>query len=329
MLAYGPRLVVLLPVLPLALGALVVRRQALLPLAAAAAIAVGPIMGGRVSLATLGRGLPAAPPPGAIRVLTFNARGGTALAFQLGDALRELQPDIALFQECDRILWDSLRTQPGLHVTRHRSLCTASRWPIGGTDTMPRLAFAQMAQLGAGGDGLVARHQLDTPGGPLYVVNLHLETARKGLRGFMGTDGFIPDGLEVPSSAESADEAAAREGRLARGERAMVREAESERAARWATGDDQSIPLIVAGDFNIPVESAIYRRHWSPYRNAFDETGTGLGWSKREGALLRIRIDHILVTRRSGLRPIGAVVGPDLGSDHLPILADIAWPGTR
>jgi len=84
------------------------------------------------------------------------------------------------------------------------------------------------------------------------------------------------------------------------------------------------VPVIIAGDFNMTVESAIYRECWSSYRNAFTMTGFGYGWTERaeiSGVPLAVRIDHILTD--TGLIPKMCQVGPDIGSDHLPVIADV------
>ena len=44
----------------------------------------------------------------------------------------------------------------------------------------------------------------------------------------------------------------------------------------------------------MPVESSLYRRYWRGLTNAFDSKGVGFGFSKHEGTLLRLRIDHVL-----------------------------------
>ena len=85
-------------------------------------------------------------------------------------------------------------------------------------------------------------------------------------------------------------------------------------------------PKVIVGDFNMPVESTIYRKFWSGYRNTFSERGTGYGWTERasvRGIPVRFRIDHILMDK--GLKPMICKTGPDVGSDHLPVIADIAF----
>jgi endonuclease/exonuclease/phosphatase (EEP) superfamily protein YafD len=82
--------------------------------------------------------------------------------------------------------------------------------------------------------------------------------------------------------------------------------------------------VVVAGDFNMPTDSAIYRACWSSLSNAFSKAGLGFGyteWPTVAGWRFGIRIDHILTG--PGWRPQRCWVGPDVGSDHLPLLADI------
>ena len=83
-------------------------------------------------------------------------------------------------------------------------------------------------------------------------------------------------------------------------------------------------PLLVAGDFNMPEESAIYRRHWSGLNNAFSCAGYGFGTSK-ETRWHGIRIDHVLLG--PGWSCLHTQVGPHLGGDHRPMVADLAWSG--
>jgi endonuclease/exonuclease/phosphatase (EEP) superfamily protein YafD len=85
----------------------------------------------------------------------------------------------------------------------------------------------------------------------------------------------------------------------------------------------QREPLIVAGDFNLTP--------WSEYfSDALEQSGLqdaalgfGLGRSwPAQFAPLGIRIDHCLVSRQWQSRRVD--VGPPLGSDHLPVMADLS-----
>jgi endonuclease/exonuclease/phosphatase family metal-dependent hydrolase len=97
-----------------------------------------------------------------------------------------------------------------------------------------------------------------------------------------------------------------------------LRDRESAAARDWIGGPD--VADIVAGDFNLPVESAIYRRHWGDFTNAFWHAGWGLGRTKHT-RLIGVRIDHILLGDRLHARRTW--VGPALGSDHRPVIAEL------
>ena len=71
----------------------------------------------------------------------------------------------------------------------------------------------------------------------------------------------------------------------------------------------------------MPVESRIYRANWSSLRNAFSEAGQGWGTTKQT-SWFGTRIDHILYS--SAWRCRKAWVGPAMGSDHRPLIADLA-----
>jgi endonuclease/exonuclease/phosphatase (EEP) superfamily protein YafD len=139
---------------------------------------------------------------------------------------------------------------------------------------------------------------LKTPGGIIRVGVVHLETPRDALDQF-------PDLSAIPTL-----------GNVTRQNMAQ-RERESRVAREWIFRGDV-YPTIVAGDFNLPIESAIYRRHWSDLRNAFSRSGVGLGYTKRT-RLWGIRIDHILTTDHFVTDRV--YLGQDVGSDHRPLLA--------
>jgi vancomycin resistance protein VanJ len=83
-------------------------------------------------------------------------------------------------------------------------------------------------------------------------------------------------------------------------------------------------PKLLAGDFNTPPESAIYRGLWEPYTDAFTAAGWGWGYTFY-GGRTTVRIDHIFAGR--GWHCVHCWVGPDIGSPHRPVLADLVWTG--
>jgi endonuclease/exonuclease/phosphatase (EEP) superfamily protein YafD len=86
-----------------------------------------------------------------------------------------------------------------------------------------------------------------------------------------------------------------------------------------------SAPKIVIGDLNVTM--------WSPYYQSFIETSGLVNAREGFGLLpswpsdswpLRIPIDHCLVS--SDVRVINLRTGPNIGSDHLPLIAELAIP---
>ena len=329
-IAYGPRFVALWPFAVLVPASLLFLRRAMWLLALSALIVVGPIMGFRVSVGTLGETMTAVPAPGTLRILTFNTQSGNALSYDLAIMLKEAAPDVFTFQECGDKLWAVIEAQKEWFSKRYGSLCTGSRWEIEATDVMPRADLARISGLGFGGTGLVLRAFIKSPHGRLAVVNLHLETARKGLEDLLGPEGFVPDDNPFNRDTNNLNGASESDpSRISKAERfrrnALIRDTESERASRWAVSGIGNTPVLIAGDFNLPVESTIFQTHWGHFVDAFESRGNGLGWSKHEGRWLRMRIDHVL-TVNGGLEPLVVNVVPDYRSDHRPVVADYAWP---
>jgi len=90
-----------------------------------------------------------------------------------------------------------------------------------------------------------------------------------------------------------------------------------------ALGKAQRGPLLVAGDFNLTP--------WSEYfGDALEQSGlhdaaVGFGLARSwpaQFAPLGIRIDHCLLSRHWSAR--STTIGPELGSDHLPLVADVS-----
>ena len=80
-------------------------------------------------------------------------------------------------------------------------------------------------------------------------------------------------------------------------------------------------PVLLAGDFNTPGESGIYREYWDDFCNAFSASGWGFGYSYYYGLRCQVRVDHIL--GGSGWQSRRCWIGPDVGSPHRLVLADL------
>jgi vancomycin resistance protein VanJ len=141
------------------------------------------------------------------------------------------------------------------------------------------------AALGAPGGG--RRYTLDTPLGGLTVVNHPQPTVR--LRDL----GPLRDAIAVRARA-------------------------SRTARAWA--GDPSESLVVVGDFNTPPAGRIYAADWGAFGNAFSDAGVGWGATKQT-SWFGTRIDHVLYGPPWRCR--AAWVGPAMGSDHRPLVADL------
>jgi endonuclease/exonuclease/phosphatase family metal-dependent hydrolase len=289
-LAFGPRWVLALPLPLVVLAAVGVRRWRLLVPAFVAAAALFVAVDFRVPF-----GRTAAGPGGGLVVMTLNADSGRSSSERLRRVLAEKNVDIATVQECelDPAEWAS----GPWHLHSFMGLCLVTRFPLRDFQMRDREDLRAFRANGA-----AVRYVLDTPDGPLVVVSLHLSTVRDGLDELVDHHLAGRHGLEANT---------------------QMRDRESGLIRSWIDGAGSDRPAIVMGDMNMPVESAIYRRHWSSFTNAFSRCGLGLGWSKRT-RFFGTRIDQILLA--DGFACATAEVAPDVGSDHRGVIARIARP---
>ncbi|WP_438021845.1 endonuclease/exonuclease/phosphatase family protein [Sorangium sp. So ce233] len=325
---FGPRQVIALPLLVIVPAALLVQRRALIPAALASAIVVWPILGFTVSL----RALVGGAERGDLRVASFNTASRPMTMDRLKGFVAETRPDVLALQECATPEPELTAAFPGWFVHVDRGMCLVSRhrllkvesrdrrdvWNAGGHGAILRYTIAlpdratAAAPVGSPGPGAAAapgaqdapqQAEHAPPGTRAFsLLNLHLETPRDAIEALI-------HGLW--KQAAEHDRVIA------------LRTWESELARQWV--DEAPYPAIVVGDLNMPVDSAIYRRFWAGFENAFSRAGLGFGATKRT-RWFGIRIDHVLAG--PGWTTERAWIGPELGSDHLPILADLRWTGT-
>ena len=106
--------------------------------------------------------------------------------------------------------------------------------------------------------------------------------------------------------------------------RTELRDGQLDWAAEWA--ESQSGPTVVTGDFNATLWSHAYRE--LQRRGGLTESmrGFGLQPSYPVGApLLRVPIDNLL--HSTDLATVSRQLGPALGSDHFPLLVELAILG--
>jgi endonuclease/exonuclease/phosphatase family metal-dependent hydrolase len=197
-------------------------------------------------------------------------------------------------QECYDVDPTPLLPGPGWnHARSAPELMVASRHPLRLVD---RIDLRRERR-----GGSAAEFEITWNGRAIRVVDVHAASLRKGFDALIQRD---PDAMTAFMSI------------------AMIHREEAEHARSWiARGDG---PLIVAGDFNAAADNPTFRAVWGDLEDAYTVASWGLG-STYSTRLMRIRIDHILTG--PGWRAQRAWVGPNVRSQHYPLLADLEWVG--
>jgi endonuclease/exonuclease/phosphatase (EEP) superfamily protein YafD len=294
LILFGPRWMLALPLAALLPPCLRIRPRYAWILAACAALLAGPLMDLCVPWR---RALTAAGGGPHLRILTCNTHGTALKRPAMANLIAAAAPDVVAIQE-----WaggyDMRPIGAGKwYVLIDQELRLESRYPV-------RRAGRVIS--GGWAYGSSIRYVLDTPAGPVPFYNLHLASPHNAIRA----------AVTLNASAESQVE----------GNQALRRE-QGEDLARGAREDGDAV--ILAGDFNLPADSEIYREHFAPFADAFATAGWGFGWTYRVRGTVT-RIDHVLSGRSWVCRRCW--VGPSVGSPHRPLIAELEWmaqPGQR
>jgi vancomycin resistance protein VanJ len=288
LIAFGPRWPVALPLLPLALIVALalprrVARRLLGLLMLAGLVLILGFMDFRL-------GLERAAGTPVLRIMTHNLGEGRVTAVALDRLMKAEHVDIAAIQECPFYDYDMARL--GWRFYYGGDMCLVSRYPFSVLDVRdPEQAWRS-------GGHEPNRFEIATPTGHIQLLNVHLETIRSGL-----------EALRVEGWSGLVHFADSREGV------ALESRAARERTRRSAE------PLVVTGDFNLPIESAIYRNNWGDLQNAFSACGRGFGHTKFT-SLFGIRIDHVLVSEQWRCMDARVLPSP-YGGDHDPLVVDL------
>ncbi len=231
-------------------------------------------------------------------VITWNAAGGGGSPEAAAHWVYAQHADLTLITECNSAIAQQLRRLPDLTFHQSADLCFLTHFPV--EEWAPRSPDDFWK---AGGAGAIARMVITVAGQPLVVGGVHLETPREALEA-LAHGALFSFRRDAASSVHERD-------------------IESAAARAWIRPGEETRPTVIMGDFNLVRESAIYRRWWSDLTNAFGTVGTGLGWTKRT-AFFGVRIDHLL--SGGGVVPRSARVGPELGSDHRPLMVEVSLP---
>lgn len=289
LLMFAPRWLLAVPLAALVPAAFLFRPRSLGLLLIAALVVAVPVLG---FCAPWRQVIHPAPPGTPFRVLTCNMHYAHGDPGALDNLVAATNPDVVAVQEWPGSAHSALRTAPGWYTHPGSRLFLASRHPIRGAVKLGRNSM--------GTEGSVTRYELETPLGVVHVFNLHLASAREGLYAVTHDRGGGAAGVRANSA---------------------LRQEQSECLAGWAA--EVRGPLLLVGDFNTPPQSTLFAQDWGDYRDAFASAGLGWGFTFFGGRTM-VRIDHVLMGRGWYCRH--CQVGPDVGSQHRPVLADLIWP---
>ena len=289
-LLFMPRWLFLLPILVLAVASGVRRCFGHWVVQGAVALVVaGPLMELSLPIVQVVQRYPQGEQ---VRVGTANlGLDGTVDVAALRRWVAGKQLDVVCFQEGDRSSPAFLAfLSDGWHVNRRKSI--ASRFPI----VEELSSLSEESDTGGRYPAFVDRVQVKTPAGATFVVaSVHLPTLRPGLYALI--DGDVT-GLETHV--------------------AWWRK-EAKRALTLLD-ESRAVPLIVAGDFNMPADDSAMAALSGSFRFAFEEGGWGYGYT-RPAKYPWVRIDHILAGPEWAVTR--AEAGPPNGSDHRPLYAEL------
>jgi endonuclease/exonuclease/phosphatase (EEP) superfamily protein YafD len=242
-----------------------------------------------------------------LRVMTCNLGGGTIDTDKLVAMVASHDIDVVAFQECTWSVSLPVFQQLGWNHKQEANIAFGSPHPLGEIHVLARQTVSPYNPLAAlCCEVRLSRQSAETRVDEqsaqefvkIQVVNVHLPTFRPAL---------------AKARCLRSDTGAAIG---VMGERYRTVAARTANRIRELAG-----PVVVMGDFNVPVESAFYRDYWSSLQNAFCEAGTGFGYTKHT-RLHGVRIDHVLADET--WQVCAASVEDGFGGDHRPVIAELA-----
>jgi endonuclease/exonuclease/phosphatase family metal-dependent hydrolase len=240
-----------------------------------------------------------------LRVVTLNINNGASGANNVREQLRGTGADLILLQEAAHVREDVLRVAlPGYFFHKVSQFTVASRYPITDAFVPPSVTEGDTAR-----SLRYVRYRIQTPSGPITVYNMHPISPRdaldelrgEGLRHEIASGRFLrPSWRQVPVNAQH---------------RLIQVQAVVDDARR------SDLPVIIAGDTNLP-EGSWALGHWlGAYQDGFAERGRGLGYTFPATNRPWMRIDRILAG--AGFRFLDCVVLRAPVSDHFGVMADL------
>ena len=304
---YAPRAPYLVPSIVLLVLSLFVNIEAFGINLVSTAIVLVPIMGLSLPLELWMNGPTRTDGETLIRIVSCNVQSFQPDFDKVLKEIDEIKPDIVALQEAFRGDPRLDSHFPDWHSLRHGHYWVGSRYPV------KLVSDCDVTHFGGRLAGMIV--EIETPGGPVVLSDIHQMTARFGLKELnrytlVNLDGTKElESFEVERFLESTDI------------RAMVDKSRGDR------------PLIVCGDFNTPSSSSLFQKNWGDLQSSFDVAGFGYGYtSPCKGNRVWpdnqpwARIDHILCSNEWTVQ--NCRIGSTDGSDHRLITATLSLKPT-
>ena len=222
-----------------------------------------------------------------ISVMTFNT---IVNPVALGNAMGKYDTDIVFVQETP-----SLSELQELEVAQGYTLVYGGERR--GNAVLSKYPVLTERNISLGGGWEAQRLVLEVEGRELAVYNIHL---------------LLPLNLRPVESTVGQIFGARYDERVRNAQiRALLGELETE-----------TLPFIVAGDFNLSEYSPIYDELAAVMRDSYRESAQGFGFSWH-ASLTFLRIDYIW--HSSTLTAVRSLRGEHFGSDHYPVIGELAW----
>ncbi len=242
-----------------------------------------------------------------VRVLSYNINSGYGGTENVVAEIDRYAPDIAVLQEVGdvgplgRLLnarYPTVATDGQFVLATRYHLVSAvnpERLPFFGRERSPRFM----------------KYVLETPLGQVAFYNVHPISPREDFYAIRG------NGLKHEIfSGRIFSPVGAGTVQANSGLRTLQVQTFAEAAAR------ETLPVLIAGDTNLPAMSPVFGRYLSPFKDAFGTAGGGFGYTFPADRVPWMRIDRILAS--DALRFTRFEVGRSRASDHLCVVADVA-----
>ncbi len=240
-----------------------------------------------------------------LRVLSFNVNSAYGGWRAVADKIFAETPDLVLLQECpwDQDLAEALRERFP-HVQSSTQFIIASRYPITKTVDPERLPFFGRAR-----SPRFMHYVVASPAGDIAVYSIHPISPR----GVLHLHQFRAALHELRTGALFAGdpETDMRTNSALRSQQI---------AAVALAAEQESLPVLIAGDTNLPGLSAVLRKNLRSYTDGFRAASWGFGYTFPASHPF-LRLDRILASEKLGFTSFHVACGGV--SDHLCVVADI------